>query len=680
MPYRLGVDVGGTFTDLLMIDEDTGETWRAKTPSTPADPSIGVLAGLDKVCAAAADRARRRSATYARDHGGHQRRAGGQGRPGRPGRHPRATGRSCRWPGRSCPAGWPAGSSGPSRSRWPRSRTPSRRPSGSGARGEVLRPLDEDGVRGRPGRAARRQGSRRSPSSLINSFANPAHERRIAELAAAELPGVPVSLSADDPARDPRVRADPDHGGQLLRPAGRLPLPGATWSGRCATRRSAATLHVLRSDGGLIARRRGRQAPVNLLMCGPAGGVTGALWVAEKAGFENLLTFDMGGTSTDVALVQQRQAADRAGDDGRRPQRPRLLGRRPDRRRRRRLDRPRARADQGAAGRPAERRRRAGPGRLRQGRRPSRPSPTPTSCSATCPPACWAARWAWTRTRPPRPCRRSPTPWAWQTPGGRGRHRRHRQREHVRRAAAGLGPAGLRPARLRPGRLRRGRAAARQRARPPARVVAGHHPAVARGAVRLRRRDHPGPQRVGADLHPPLLRDLRRRRSSGCWPSWPPRRRPTLDGDGVAARRPAVGAVPGRRPLPRPGVRGAGRRRPGTVPRRRAGARRRGVRRRAHPAVHLRPRHRARAGNLRAVVQGRATRVRRRGGPGRRPRPGRRGHRHHHHLGRRTASARPASTTAALLQAGNRVQGPAVVTEMDSTTLILPGHAGEVDR
>jgi predicted NBD/HSP70 family sugar kinase len=45
MPYRLGVDVGGTFTDLLMIDENTGETWRAKTPSTPADPSIGVLAG-----------------------------------------------------------------------------------------------------------------------------------------------------------------------------------------------------------------------------------------------------------------------------------------------------------------------------------------------------------------------------------------------------------------------------------------------------------------------------------------------------------------------------------------------------------------------------------------------------------------------------------------------------------
>src|SRR4029453_4994375 len=54
MPYRLGVDVGGTFTDLLMIDEDTGETWRAKTPPTPADPAVGVLAGLDKVCQTAA--------------------------------------------------------------------------------------------------------------------------------------------------------------------------------------------------------------------------------------------------------------------------------------------------------------------------------------------------------------------------------------------------------------------------------------------------------------------------------------------------------------------------------------------------------------------------------------------------------------------------------------------------
>ena len=53
MTYRLGVDVGGTFTDLLLVDEDTGATHRAKTPSTPADQSRGVLTGIEKVCALA---------------------------------------------------------------------------------------------------------------------------------------------------------------------------------------------------------------------------------------------------------------------------------------------------------------------------------------------------------------------------------------------------------------------------------------------------------------------------------------------------------------------------------------------------------------------------------------------------------------------------------------------------
>src|SRR5690349_13810484 len=53
MGYRLGVDVGGTFTDLLLIDESTGETFRAKVPSTPSDQSVGVLAGIEKICALA---------------------------------------------------------------------------------------------------------------------------------------------------------------------------------------------------------------------------------------------------------------------------------------------------------------------------------------------------------------------------------------------------------------------------------------------------------------------------------------------------------------------------------------------------------------------------------------------------------------------------------------------------
>src|SRR3954463_7030833 len=51
MSYRLGVDVGGTFTDVLLVDEGSGATWRAKTSSTPADQSVGVRHGIDKVCA-----------------------------------------------------------------------------------------------------------------------------------------------------------------------------------------------------------------------------------------------------------------------------------------------------------------------------------------------------------------------------------------------------------------------------------------------------------------------------------------------------------------------------------------------------------------------------------------------------------------------------------------------------
>ena len=53
MSYRLGVDVGGTFTDVLLVEEGSGSTWRAKTASTPADQAVGVLNGIGQVCAAA---------------------------------------------------------------------------------------------------------------------------------------------------------------------------------------------------------------------------------------------------------------------------------------------------------------------------------------------------------------------------------------------------------------------------------------------------------------------------------------------------------------------------------------------------------------------------------------------------------------------------------------------------
>ena len=67
-------------------------------------------------------------------------------------------------------------------------------------------------------------------------------------------------------------------------------------------------LSLLRSDGGLASGRAAADSPVNMLMSGPAGGVTGAIYFCSRAGHDDILTFDMGGTSTDVALIQNSKA------------------------------------------------------------------------------------------------------------------------------------------------------------------------------------------------------------------------------------------------------------------------------------------------------------------------------------------------------------------------------------
>ena len=133
MSYRLGVDVGGTFTDVLLVDEDSGATWRAKTASTPADQSVGVLHRHRQGVRRGRDRARRGRPGAARHDRRHQRDPGGQGRHGRAGDDQGLPAGAADRPVLRARAGWPAGSSGPSRSRWPRWRTPSRSTSGSAA-------------------------------------------------------------------------------------------------------------------------------------------------------------------------------------------------------------------------------------------------------------------------------------------------------------------------------------------------------------------------------------------------------------------------------------------------------------------------------------------------------------------------------------------------------------------
>ncbi|MET0416375.1 MAG: hydantoinase/oxoprolinase family protein [Actinoplanes sp.] len=305
MSYRLGVDVGGTFTDVLLVDEDSGSTWRAKTASTPSDQSVGVLHGIDKVCAEAGID---RSAVAHVLHGTTvATNAILEGKGATVGLITTEGFRQVLQIARSFVpgglAGWII---------WPKPEPLAALentvevPERIGSDGTVVRELDEEATRAAL-RRLRDNGVQALAVSLINAFANDAHERRIAELAAEELPGVEVSLSSVVlPEMREYERALTTVANGYVQP--QVARYVANLSEKLTAEGVPAELSILRSDGGLSATGAAIGAPVTMLLSGPAGGVTGAVWVAEQSGHTELLTFDMGGTSTDVALVQGGQA------------------------------------------------------------------------------------------------------------------------------------------------------------------------------------------------------------------------------------------------------------------------------------------------------------------------------------------------------------------------------------
>jgi N-methylhydantoinase A len=305
MSYRLGVDVGGTFTDVLLVDEDSGSTWRAKTASTPSDQSVGVLTGIDKVCAEAGiDRAAVAHVLHGTTVATN---AILEGKGATVGLITTEGFRQVLQIARSFVpgglAGWII---------WPKPEplaaleNTAEVPERVGSDGTVIRELDEEATRAAL-RKLRANGIEALAVSLINAFANDAHERRIAELAAEELPGIEVSLSSVVlPEMREYERALTTVANGYVQP--QVARYVSSLKAKLADEGVPAELSILRSDGGLSAAGAAIAAPVTMLLSGPAGGVTGAVWVAEQSGHTELLTFDMGGTSTDVALVQAAQA------------------------------------------------------------------------------------------------------------------------------------------------------------------------------------------------------------------------------------------------------------------------------------------------------------------------------------------------------------------------------------
>ncbi|MEO7006681.1 MAG: hydantoinase/oxoprolinase family protein [Nakamurella sp.] len=301
MAFRLGVDVGGTFTDLLLVDEDSGATFRAKTSSTPHDQSIGVLRGIGQVCELAGIGLSQvgdvlHGTTVATN-------AILEGKGARVGLVTTSGFRQVLQIARSFVpgglAGWII---------WPKPEPLAALEDTvevrgrMGSKGEIVTALDEDDVRAQL-RKLKGQGIEALSVSLINSYANADHERRIGEIAAEELPGMEVSLSSSVlPELREYERAITTVANAYVQP--QVAKYVAHLESELAASGASGKLYILKSDGGLVSAAAAGHDPVSVMMSGPAGGVIGATWVAEQAGFRDFLTLDMGGTSTDVALVQ----------------------------------------------------------------------------------------------------------------------------------------------------------------------------------------------------------------------------------------------------------------------------------------------------------------------------------------------------------------------------------------
>ena len=299
MSYRVGVDVGGTFTDLMLFDENSGRYWRHKTPSTPHDPSEAVLAGLAAIC----QQAEVNPTAIAQIMHGTTVATNVilEGKGARVGLVTTQGFKQILHLARSQTpgplAGWmimvkPEPPATLADTREVRERM--------SAQGGVVRELDEAAAEATM-RELVASGIESLTISLINSFANADHEKRLKEIAQRIAPDLPLTISSEVlPEFREYERALTAAMNAYVKPKVRTYV--ANLNSNLKAQGVNARLNILRSDAGLMTAETTEQNPVYTLMSGPSGGVAGALHLALRAGFPNILTFDMGGTSTDVAL------------------------------------------------------------------------------------------------------------------------------------------------------------------------------------------------------------------------------------------------------------------------------------------------------------------------------------------------------------------------------------------
>jgi N-methylhydantoinase A len=305
--FIVGIDVGGTFTDLTAVDEATGRVVVTKVPSRPRHEADAVLAGLEALGIAARDVRRLVHGTTVGTNAVLERRGA---------RVAVLTTRGFRdlieigRTKRNIPALFVPTFVRPKPvvERKHRFEVVER----LAADGSVLVPLDPASVE-RALDAALAAGAEALAVCLLHAYLEPAHERAIADVAKGRCPGVPVSCSADVVAE---YREFERFSTTVLN-AYLQPLMDGYLAGLEERLRATGYAHgvlTVASSGGMMTTETARRLPIKTIFSGPAGGVSQACFVGAAAGVRDLVTYDMGGTSTDVCLV--RDLAPLATSDG----------------------------------------------------------------------------------------------------------------------------------------------------------------------------------------------------------------------------------------------------------------------------------------------------------------------------------------------------------------------------
>lgn len=302
--WRAAVDTGGTFTDVCMLNETTGEFFITKVPSTPDNPSRAIIQSLKMVAemgkAALSGLSLLLHGTTVATNALLER--GGAktalivtrgfkdilyiGRQNRPHLYD-------------------------FRSVKPAPVIPRHLTFEVNERiipgGRVLRPLDEESFL-----AVAMKIKEISPDSvavsLLHSYANPAHEQKIKQILAGLLPGVPVTLSSELlPEFREYERTSTTAINAVIRPKMSSYINDLSAELENNEKSTATGIYVMQSNGGVISASQAASESARTVLSGPAGGVLAGVLLSRETGRPNLITLDIGGTSTDVSLIHKEQ-------------------------------------------------------------------------------------------------------------------------------------------------------------------------------------------------------------------------------------------------------------------------------------------------------------------------------------------------------------------------------------